>query len=382
MNQKKRKNVWQSLPVKAGFLAAGGVCGFAAGWYLMETGKGKSLSERLFILAFLILALYLSVLIQVVIHEAGHMAAGMLTGYRFCSFRIFSFMWIKEHGKLEFRRFSLAGTGGQCLMAPPDFKNGTIPVMLYNFGGPVMNAAAGMAATAFYFVCEKGSFPALAAQIFALTGFMFAALNGIPMHMGMVDNDGYNALSLSRSRKAQNAFWMQMKVNSLITDGVRLKDMPDEWFTVPSDEDMKNSMVAVQGVLAAGRLMDGMRFDEADQLMERLLKIDSGIVSLHRHLMICDRMYVELTGQNRQEVLEGMMTRDQVRLMKTMKNYLPILRTAYTYALLGQKDTAKAEQIRTLFEKNAAVYPYPVEAGSERELIALAENIYNKSCKM
>ncbi len=98
--------------------------------------------------------------------------------------------------------------------------------------------------------------------------------------------------------------------------------------------------------------------------------------------MICDRMYVELTGQNRQEVLEGMMTRDQVRLMKTMKNYLPILRTAYTYALLGQKDTAKAEQIRTLFEKNAAVYPYPVEAGSERELIALAENIYNKSCKM
>ena len=379
MEKKQKKHIWQSLLVTVCFLAAGGVCGFAAGWYLIETGKGKTLSERLFLLASLMLMLYLSMLIQIVIHEAGHMAGGMLTGYRFCSFRIFSFMWVKDHGKLRFCRFSLAGTGGQCLMAPPDFKDGTMPVMLYNFGGPAMNAVAAAAATAIYVVCEKGSFPALAAQVLALTGYAFAALNGIPLHMGSVDNDGYNALALARSRKARYAFWIQMKVNSQIADGVRMKDMPDEWFVLPSDEDMKNSMVAVQGVLAAGRLMDTKQFDKADQLMEHLLSIDSGIVSLHRHLMICDRMYVELTGRNRREVSDAMLTKDQVRLMKTMKNYLPILRAGYAYALLGQQDSAKAEQIRALFEKNAAVYPYPAEAEAERELIGHAESIFHKS---
>ena len=151
-------------------------------------------------------------------------------------------------------------------MAPPDFKNGTIPVMLYNFGGSIMNAAAGLLFLLLYSACGQKSLLAVTALIFAVVGFGFAVINGVPLHAGQVDNDGYNALSLSRSRKAQFSFWMQMKVNSRTAEGIRLKDMPDEWFVIPSDEEMKNSIVAVQGVLAASRMMDAMKFDEADQL--------------------------------------------------------------------------------------------------------------------
>lgn len=57
--------------------------------------------------------------------------------------------------------------------------------------------------------------------------------------MGSVNNDGRNALELSRSEEATRAFWIQMKVNEQIAKGLRLKDMPDEWFKVPSDELMK-----------------------------------------------------------------------------------------------------------------------------------------------
>lgn len=62
--------------------------------------------------------------------------------------------------------------------------------------------------------------------------------------------------------------------------------MPEEWFTVPSDEAMKNSMAAAVGVFACNRLMDAQYFAKADAVMRHLLEIDSGIIGLHRNLMI------------------------------------------------------------------------------------------------
>ena len=56
-----------------------------------------------------------------------------------CSFRVFNLMWIREGGRIRLRRMSIAGTGGQCLMGPPDLKDGKMPVMLYNFGGAIFN---------------------------------------------------------------------------------------------------------------------------------------------------------------------------------------------------------------------------------------------------
>ena len=112
------------------------------------------------------------------------------------------------------------------------------------------------------------------------------------------------------------AFWLQLKVNEQIAKGIRLKDMPDEWFVVPDDEAMQNSMVATQGVFATNRLMDQQRFEDADRLIAHLLEIDSGIIGLHRNLMICDRMYCELIHDNRKEILEEMLTREQIKFMK------------------------------------------------------------------
>ena len=55
-----------------------------------------------------------------------------------------------------------------------------------------------------------------------------------------------------------------MKINEEITNGNRLKDMPDEWFIIPENDELKNSMISVLVVFACNRLMDEHRFDEAD----------------------------------------------------------------------------------------------------------------------
>ena len=83
----------------------------------------------------LLVTIFASVLFSVITHELGHLIAGLLTGYRFVSFRIFSFMLVRSEGKWKIRRMSVPGTGGQCLMAPPRKKNGYYPFALYNLGG-------------------------------------------------------------------------------------------------------------------------------------------------------------------------------------------------------------------------------------------------------
>lgn len=370
--QKKTKSSWKNYIGVVLFMLIGAVCGVVMVRYTEQGGKEMPAGRMLYQLSALILVMYFAMLVQIILHEAGHLVCGLLTGYRFCSFRIMGILWIKENGKIKRKKLNIAGTGGQCLMAPPPYHDGNFPAVLYNFGGPVMNAAAGALFAALYVMFPGRRFVSALLLLFAVIGFAFALMNGIPLRIGTVDNDGYNALSLSRSKQARFAFWMQMKVNELNAKGVRLKDMPKEWFAVPSDEEMKNSMTAVRGVYACSRLMDAGRFEEADRLMAHFLQIESGIVDLHRAMMVCERMYLEMIGENRLHVLEGMYTKEQKKFMKAMRQYPSVLRTEYTYDLFVRGDSKQASARMQQFEKCAKAYPYPVEIQAERELIEIA----------
>ena len=340
----------------------------------MDHFSGRDIPAWLALLVFglLLLSVYVAMLVQIVIHEAGHLVFGLLTGYTFSSFRIFSWMWTKEDGQLRCRRLSLAGTGGQCLMSPPDLADGKMPVLLYNFGGAILNLAAGAVCFGLSFLFPAASFLRIFLKLLALIGVAFAFINGTPLRLGPVDNDGRNALSLMRSREAVRAFWIQLKVNELSSRGVRMKDMPEEWFAVPGDAAMRNSITAALGVLASGRLMDGRRFEQAEALMDHLLSVESGINDLYRCLMTCDRLYIECVGQCRPEKLDALLTKPQRKLMKAMRKYPSVLRTEYALALLSYRDDAGARKLEAAFGRCADSYPYPGEIAAERELLEAA----------
>lgn len=377
MKKKQKKKVqWQQWIVMGFFMLIGAVCGVLMVSFVEQQGaENGSVLEDLIPLGVLFIGMYVGIFLQLIIHEAGHLVFGLKSRYQFSSFRIGSFMWLKENNKIVCRKLSLAGTGGQCLMVPPQRQDGKIPVILYNLGGCIMNLVASAVFIIIYLLIPKGTVISLFCLMMVLIGVAIALMNGIPLRLGTVDNDGYNALSLGKNPDAMQAFWLQLKVNEQIAKGIRLKDMPDEWFAVPGDEAMQNSMVATQGVFATNRLMDQQRFEDADRLIAHLLEIDSGIIGLHRNLMICDRMYCELIHDNRKETLEEMLTKEQIKFMKAMKKFPSVVRTEYAYALLALKDTAKVNAARELFEKVAKTYPYPSDVQSERELIGIADNI-------
>ncbi len=373
MNKRRRKIVWQQYIGMAFMMLIGAICGFIMVWYIDNSSADTPLYQEILSLAGLFLGMYVALFFHMIVHEAGHLVFGLMTGYKFCSFRIASFMWLKENGKLKMKRLTLAGTGGQCLMTPPDMKDGKIPLVLYNLGGSFINIIIGALFLVGYLIFSDIPFLSPILLIFAVVGFMTAMMNGIPMRMGTVDNDGYNAFALSRNKEAVEAFWVQLKVAEQSSKGVRLKDMPDEWFTVPTDEAMKNSLVATRCVFTCNRLMDEEKFEEADALMAHLLEIESGIVGLHHDLLMCDRIYVELIGENRSEVIENMMTKEQKKFMKAMKRFPSVLRTQYALAVLEEKNVSKAETIKGDFDKAAKSYPYPHEIESERELMRIVD---------
>ena len=65
----------------------GGLCGVLGAKYIDDNNYG--------FMGFIItiLMLYAAILIQIIIHEGGHLVFGLLSGYKFSSFRIFNFSY-------------------------------------------------------------------------------------------------------------------------------------------------------------------------------------------------------------------------------------------------------------------------------------------------
>ena len=339
-------------------------------WQLPE---GIPSSEKAIRICVMLVFLYLAFMIHIVLHEAGHLIFGLMSGYQFSSFRIGSHMLMKENGKLVHRKIKIAGTGGQCLMVPPEMVDGKFPVVLYNLGGSIVNLLVTALMIPVFVAIDKNSIFALFFFLLIAIGAITGLGNGIPMRTKTVDNDGYNAISLGKSKEAMRAFWIQMKTNEQLTKGIRTKDMPEEWFEVPTDEAMRNPMVATIGVYAASRLMDQHRFEEAGSLIDHLLEIETGMVALHRNLLICDQIYLELIGENRSDRVEMLYTKELKKFMKAMKTFPSVIRLEYAYNLIAAQDPKAAAKSMEAFERVAATYPYPNDINTERELIKIAD---------
>ena len=370
----KNKGKLKRLIPTMGFMLLGGICGMLMVLYggLFDYESGEiSLSS----FAVMFVAMYIAIYLQIAVHEAGHLVFGLATGYEFCSYRLGKIILIKQGERLALKRYSLAGTGGQCLMSPPEIKDGKMPVVLYNLGGSIMNLFAAAVSVILFLLLRDAPVVSTIFLMSAVIGVFFAALNGIPMRLGAVDNDGYNAISIRKNEKSMRSFYIQLKLITELSKGKRLKDMPSEWFTVPSDEEMKNSMVATIGVLCCNRLMDSQSFTEAQDLMEHFLSIDSGIVGAQKNLLLCDILYCELTGENRKDKIDEILTKDMKKILKAHINNPSALRTQYAYALINQKDEKKTEKIKKRFDKVIASYPYSGEAQSEMELLRLCDSV-------
>ncbi|MBQ2705400.1 MAG: hypothetical protein IJE49_00050 [Agathobacter sp.] len=367
---KKKNNIGQKISGII-ILAAAGVCGGLAG-LLLARAEEQGLDFWVGMLA-MVLAVYGAMLIQTIVHEAGHLVFGLVSGYEFSSFRIGSLMLIKENGKMKLRKFSIAGTAGQCLMSPPDLVDGKMPVVLYNMGGCIYNLIFSTLSGVAAYIRREDPIEFIVYVAVAVIGVALALTNGIPMMVGPISNDGHNALSLGKNPIAMRAFWLQLKINNEQSKGTRLKTMPESWFAEPADADMDNGLVAALAVFRASWLIDQLRLEEAAEYIKNLLSKETGLVGLHRSLLICERIYCELVANKNVSEAIYLHNKEYEKFVQSMKDTPSVIRSEYAYAVLAEKDEKKAEKLLARFEKVTKTYPYPQEIEAERELIELVK---------
>lgn len=350
-------------------MTVGLICGLLIGSYAIHAEESGAPGGMLGAIIILFVGFLVGMYLQIAVHEGGHLVFGLLTGYRFCSYRLGSLMLIKEDGRLRLRRFSLAGTGGQCLMAPPPWSE-NLPVVLYNAGGCLMNLLCAALCMLLWLPLREHWLGALP-LVSAVVGLGFALINGIPLRIGGVDNDGRNILSLKKDPVARYAFWQQMKVSEKQSKGLRLRQMPEPLFTYPA-EGLDNPLVASVAVFSCNRLLDQGKVAEARAAIETLLDRKTGLPGLYRSLLTCDLMCCRLL-EGDSNGAKKLITTEWTQFCRSMKTFPSVQRTQYYRAKLLDGDRRASEKALAAFEKTAKTYPYPAEIEGERELLAMAE---------
>lgn len=342
---------------------------FIIGLFYERYNTIVSFDKELFNVTSYIFVVFVIYWFHIIIHELGHLCFGMLTGYKFVSFRIGNFMIIKNE-KISFKRFSLAGTLGQCLMAPPALKDNKIPYLLYNLGGSIFNFIFSIIFLIIcFFVDNLLSRFILIIMIFM--GFLIGLTNILPLKMS-VNNDGYNALLLYKNPKSIYYFWLQLKINELLTKGVSLLEMDEKWFQMPKEEDLKDSLISYAAVMCCNRLLAKGDFDKTKENIEYLLNIETGIMDIHRYLLICDLIYCKLILGDLN--INDLLSKELRKFMKTMVNFISVIRVEYAIACLYEKNEEKGVLLKKRFNKLSLTYPYKNDLLIEQKLMELVDN--------
>lgn len=326
------------------------------------------ISEGVAVFLVAIASLIVSLAIIVPIHELGHLICGLLCGYKFVSFRIFNYTFIKEDGKIRIKKFAVAGTGGQCLLTPPDLPIEQIPTGWYNFGGVLANIILLLIVLPFFFL-DLNPFVAEALGIFVCTDVIMILLNGIPMKANGVGNDGYNMKLLKNNLLSKQGIVNQLRANALIQNGVRPKDMPDDLFSNPKDINYKNALELSIPLMYASRLIDRMEYEEALTEMEALYAHKDEIMPLYVKEIACELAFLHLRTGN-VEKAEKLLDKDLRKYINTYRKMMSSKeRILVAMALYLDKDEAKARNLYEQFNARKNEYLLQGEVKSDLALI-------------
>jgi len=311
---------------------------------------------------------FISLYIHLILHEAGHLIFGLLSGYDYVSFRVGSLILVREDGRYKLKRYSLAGTGGQCLMSPPDYNDGNYPYVLYNLGGIIVNMILVLIFGLLHLAIRPSGYLAFFFTSMMVLGVTITMNNGIPMQTNMVTNDGHNALNLSKDKDALKTFWATLKINAKQMEGVHLSDIDPEWLTLSENADLKNTMVSPLLGVQENVLMEQGDFDGAKAMVDKLLSEECCLNGITESLIRLDGLYIDLLERGADADMTVLDDKKMKSFVKAMKNYPSVLRTTYAAAKV-RGDDKEAERIKSRFNKVAASYPYKAEIETERLLM-------------
>ena len=250
-------------------------------------------------------------------------------------------------------------------MVPPDMENPEdVPYFWYNFGGGLFNLLTAVLCVPFMFA--DNSIVRLISILAAVLSVYLGLTNLIPLDLG-VTNDGMNILLMAKNPYARGVLYKQFKINALQTNGGRLKDMPEKLFEY--DENQKDKLSATMPALNAARLMDEMKFAEAEKLFEKLIDTPK-LPKLYTNEYNCEMLFCKLVNGADKAEIDEIYDKDLQKYVKASgKTMITRRKLMYAYYLIIEKNAELAEKEYQLAHKMEKNYPNLGEAKSELEML-------------
>lgn len=298
----KKKITWQAVLKFVAGISVGILLGFLVGLFIGKAlPKGLDFGQFLLHLSAALVLIIIAMPIQIILHEAGHLIFGLATGYRLISFRIGSLVLMRSDQGYNLKWMPMPGTGGQCLMTPPQGDTATRPVALYNLGGVIVNIVTAILFTLGTVALHSADAPAIWQIVMlglAVWGWWFGIANGIPMKISGIQNDGRNLLDIRNSSQSREAFFAVLQANALLAKGVPPAQLGDAVKLPAADMDASNALVSQVLLVQYLQLLDAGQTDGAIAALQRMDHERERMLPLLRMELDCELIYAKLMLQN------------------------------------------------------------------------------------
>lgn len=328
--KKNKKNKLETVIPLLLTMFISGILGTGIGYYTMALDFSRT--ELVLSFGFLAVAFVL----HIIIHEAGHLIFGLLTGYQFLSYRIFSFCVVKREGHLKIVRQKVPGTMGQCLLTPPEMKENKFPFQLYLLGGVLANLIFSGVSFIFYQIN-----PIMVLE-FVLVGVLSFLLNGIPNGF----NDGSTFKIAKSSLNKERLLYIQLASNSELSMGSTFLELPDAYFSPITDKEPRTYFEDYQAFLILGLLLERQNWNEFDEYIESMWEKKEELIVPYQIELKKEMLYFLLVNKKKSpqkvdsRIEELMKDRGLVKFLqtKTISNMRVVAGIQFGY----EKNAAKA----------------------------------------
>ena len=320
-----------------------------------------------------ILGIALSMGVHILLHETGHLIFGLTQGFRFKSFRIGSVAVMKSRKGWSIARYSIPGTGGQCLMDPPAEEASVRQVQIYLLGGVAVNLLLLLLNLLLLFFASDILYvnTALASALFI--GAALTAVNIYPFKGNVIPNDISNYITIERDPLSKTILLNQLNINSSVIENQHIADIDPDYFRLPADIDYSNFIHINAMLTSATYLMEKEEFEKAKNLFNKIRFKSRVLPSPIRMEVKCNVALIYLIEgkkENSYRRFESIFDNGMKAYAEKMKKYMPDKYTLLiAYYLLYRKDRKQADRLMEELKSKYGKYVGKGELTEEIEFL-------------
>lgn len=340
--------------------------GFLSGKLMVKLdliSAGRNTGDKIVLLVALLISLFASCLLAIIIHEGGHLVCGLLSGYKYLLFRVGSLTLIKRNNKFEFKKFAIKGTGGQCILMPPESDDPQkVPFLLYHAGGGLFNLLTAITSFLIALAIENTILD-IFLWVLGFISVIFAFTNLLPIKI-QVPNDGYNIMMMLLKPSERTAIYNMLKINGLLFNGLTPSQVPVKFNELGSEGFYKTAENLIKG----GALIDSLNFEAAEKLFDEGAKDDT--IPYYQLESRSELMFCKIMNKAPAEEIDALYDKELAKFIANAgKTFISKRRQMYAYYLLYKHDPQSAEKEYQAAMKLKDTYPIEGEILSELKLL-------------